>query len=115
MKKQNLKPNQLDLEDLVKSLDEKNNELERLKKEQEIEASLERVRARAIAMRTTTELNEVIALFYDEMKKVEPEQDRCFIMTFDPETCDSVWWMASGDGLNYSSGLKVQYHEHPPL
>ncbi|MDZ7604303.1 MAG: hypothetical protein U5K79_01670 [Cyclobacteriaceae bacterium] len=102
------------LKETIAELEQKRNIVEAQNRELEIEASLERLRVRAIAMRTSTELNEVIALFYDEMKKVEPELDRCFIMTFDPEACDSVWWMASGDSLNYSSGLKVQYHEHAP-
>ena len=84
-------------------------------REAQIEAALERVRSHSMGMQKSDELNGVIGILYGEIKKLDEQLDRAFIMTFDTTTMDSRWWMASGDGIQYQSGLLVQYHEYPPF
>lgn len=83
-------------------------------REAQIEAALERVRSKTMAMQTSSALNEVIAILYNELSKLHPQLDRCFIMTFDPKTFDAVWWMASGELENYQTGLSVPYASFKP-
>jgi len=79
-----------------------------------IEAALERVRARAMAMLKSDELKELTATVSNELGKLDIVLNRCFIITFDPASNDSTWWMANPEIPSETAGLLVKYHEHPP-
>jgi len=83
-------------------------------REAQIELGLERVRARAMAMQKSDELNALIAAVYDELTRLNVSLDRCFIMIFDPETLAATWWMGSREGSAIQQGFYVKYHDHLP-
>jgi signal transduction histidine kinase len=82
-------------------------------REAQIELGLERVRARAMAMQTSGELNDLIKTIYFELKKLETSLDRCIIMIIDTQTKGMTWWMAGGDDASIKDGFYVQFNQHP--
>jgi C4-dicarboxylate-specific signal transduction histidine kinase len=82
-------------------------------REANIETALERVRSKAMAMQNSDELKDLIATLSLELGRLDFKLDRAFIMTFDPQTKDSTWWMSHPESPE-PSALKVQYHEHQP-
>ncbi len=61
-------------------------------REAEIEASMERVRSRAMAMHRTDELNEVVGVIFDELKNLGFDAHLCSIGIYDGETKGANWW-----------------------
>src|SRR5690348_2755255 len=82
-------------------------------REAQIQLALERVRARAMAMHNSEELKELISTVSTELGKLDFVLDRAFIMTFDPQTKDSIWWMYNPE-LTEPTALLVKYHEQSP-
>jgi len=82
-------------------------------REAQIQLALERVRARAMAMHNSEELKELISTVSTELGKLDFVLDRAFIMTFDPHTKDSIWWMYNPESTE-PTALLVKYHEQPP-
>src|SRR5215203_1174407 len=83
-------------------------------REGQIEASLERVRSRAMAMQNSDELKELIGTVFTELTKLDIVLTRCLIMIYDPRSNDSVWWMANSEAPTEPIGLRIQNHGHPP-
>jgi signal transduction histidine kinase len=75
---------------LEKDLAAKNRELE-------IEASLERVREKAMAMRASEELNGLIGTVFIELTKLDLVLTRCVIMIYDTFRNGFHWWMANSE------------------
>ncbi|MDQ3845757.1 MAG: hypothetical protein M3342_17365, partial [Bacteroidota bacterium] len=88
-------------------------ELEQKKRELEIEAALDRVRTRAMAMQRSDELKDLIALVSEELTKLDFVLNRCSINIFDPETKGQTAWMSNPEAPEPIS-LFLPYHEHPP-
>jgi|GEM_PF-754237 len=84
-------------------------------REAKIEVSLERVRARAMAMQNSEELNALIATVFDELTKLELVLTRCVIMIFDPISNDAKWWMANNEAPDRPMSFAVPYHDSPPV
>ncbi|HJS56075.1 MAG TPA: ATP-binding protein, partial [Chitinophagaceae bacterium] len=82
-------------------------------REAQIEAALERVRSKTMAMQRSEELDSVIKTVYAELKQLDVSFERCFIMIFD-EQKGATWWMGSPDDNLFNKGFYVQYHNHPP-
>jgi signal transduction histidine kinase len=82
-------------------------------KEAQIEAALERVRARAMSMQNVNELSDVIGLVYHELSNLDLSMDRCLIITVDKARNGATWWMAEG-GEKINRGYFVQDHNHEP-
>src|SRR6187401_1466012 len=82
-------------------------------REAQIEAALERVRSKTMAMQRSEELDSVIKSVYSELKHLDVSFDRCFIMIFD-EQKGATWWMGSPEDDLFHEGFYVQYHTHPP-
>ena len=78
-------------------------ELEQKNRDLEIEASLEKVRARAMAMQSSSELADLIGMIYTELTRLDINLDRCFIMLFDETSGDAIWWMGSGETTSFFS------------
>ncbi|TMI86399.1 MAG: hypothetical protein E6H08_21150, partial [Bacteroidetes bacterium] len=83
-------------------------------REAQIEASLERVRSRAMAMQNSDELKELIGTVFTELTKLDIVLTRCLIMIYDPGSNDSIWWMANSEAPTEPIGLRIQNHEYPP-
>src|SRR6187399_2091743 len=82
-------------------------------RESQIEAALERVRSKTMAMQRSEELDSVIKSVYSELKHLDVSFDRCFIMIFD-EQKGATWWMGSPEDDLFHEGFYVQYHTHLP-
>ncbi len=82
-------------------------------REAQIELALERVRAKAMAMQTSEELNGLIGIVFGELTKLDFVLTRCLIMIFDPGTNSSRWWMANSEAPADPMNYFVQYHKHP--
>ncbi|MEI8048851.1 MAG: ATP-binding protein [Bacteroidota bacterium] len=83
-------------------------------REAQIELGLERVRARAMAMRTSEELAELVDTVFKELTKLHFLLDRCIIMIYDLKTNGSTWWMANPEPGSVPVGLFIKYHNHKP-
>jgi len=81
--------------------------------EARIEAALERVRSKTMAMHSSNELDIIIKTVYSELKKLDVIFELCFIMIFD-EHKGATWWMGSPDDDLFHEGFYVQYHTHEP-
>ncbi|MGN6194916.1 MAG: GAF domain-containing sensor histidine kinase [Ginsengibacter sp.] len=90
---------------LEKELAAKNRELE-------IEASLERVREKAMAMRASEELKEVVKTLFEELTHLDVNLQACLIATFDPVTSDQRSWIIHLKS-NEPYSLLIPYNEQP--
>ncbi len=82
-------------------------------RESQIQLGLERVRAKAMAMQTSEELNELIGTVFSELTKLDFVLTRCLIMIFDPESKASRWWMANSEAPAEPMNYLVQNHKNP--
>src|SRR5450432_2952307 len=100
-------------EELKKSLQESLTASELLKRDLEIEAALEEVRSRSLAMHHSEELKEVVAIVFDKFRELNFETDGgAGIVIYDEETKDVTYWAANPDYISASS-FKVPYFDHP--
>ncbi|HSK14519.1 MAG TPA: nuclear transport factor 2 family protein, partial [Phnomibacter sp.] len=83
-------------------------------REAQIEAALERVRSKAMAMQTSDDLNALIGNIFIESTKLGFELDRCLVLIVDPTTLDTQWILANPEVPGMPSNYLVKYHEHPP-
>ncbi|MDQ3682971.1 MAG: nuclear transport factor 2 family protein, partial [Bacteroidota bacterium] len=83
-------------------------------REAQIELGLERVRAKAMAMQNSEELNTLIGTVFTELTKLDLVLTRCVIIIYDPNTNDARWWMANSEAPEQPMNFLVKYHEHPP-
>ncbi|MGN6343172.1 MAG: sensor histidine kinase [Ginsengibacter sp.] len=90
---------------LEKELAAKNRELE-------IEASLERVREKAMAMHASAELKEVVQTLFEELKHLDVNLQACLIATFDAVTSDQRSWIIHSK-TNEPYSFLIPYNEQP--
>jgi signal transduction histidine kinase len=83
-------------------------------REAQIEAALERVRSRAMAMRTSEELNALIGTVFAELTKLDLVLTRCVIWIFDPATDGARWWMSNIEEPSNPMNFFLKYHQHEP-
>ena len=79
-----------------------------------IEAGLERVRSRAMAMQSSEELGALIGTMFTELTKLDLVLTRCVIWIIDHKTNDAVWWMANSEDASHPMSYSIPYHEQPP-
>ncbi len=82
-------------------------------RESQIEASMERVRARAMAMHTTGELNELVALIYDEIQKLGLFDYGCSIIICDEANKVLQFWYAEINQLQSFRCYNVPINSQP--
>gem|GEM_PF-3383261 len=82
-------------------------------KEAQIEAALERIRSRSMAMQKPSEIGEIIHQLYSELLKLDAQLDRCFIMTVNSLNNGITWWMGGREGLLDNNGFFVQMNQYP--
>ncbi len=86
---------------------------EALAREAQIEAALERVRSRAMAMQSSEELNMLIGTVFSELTKLDLLLTRCVIWIFEPSTNSARWFLANQEQPSNPMNFYVKYHEHP--
>ena len=82
-------------------------------KEAQIEATLERIRSKAMGMKATSEIGSLIYHLYTEMTKLDARLDRCFIMIVNPDNLGITWWLAGKEGLLNENGFFIPHNQHP--
>ena len=98
------------LEETIEELEQKRKAVEKQKRELEIESGLERVRAKAMAMKSSEELNELIGSVFTELTKLDLVLTRCIILIFDGSG-GVRWWMANSEAPSTPMNFYVKYHE----
>lgn len=81
---------------------------EKQAKESRIEAALERVRNRSLAMRTSTELQSVVDTLFDELRKLDISMNSSSIYIYSENTKDWQQWVAAAS-TDYSTFFHVAY------
>jgi hypothetical protein len=82
-------------------------------REAQIEAALERVRSKSMAMYTSADLSVVVFEMFVELIKLDAQLDRCIIMIVDPKTLDINWYLSGKEGLLSNNGFLVNNNAHP--
>ena len=100
----------LDLRDAVKR---RTVEIENKNRQLEIEAALERVRSRSMAMHDSSDLSGVVFAIFTELVKLDAQLDRCLILIVNPETFGITWYLTGKEGLLSNNGFLVQNNQHP--
>ena len=80
-------------------------------REAQIELGLERVRARAMAMQRSDELDALIGSVFTELTKLDVSLTRCIIMIYDGDRNGFRWWMANSEAPESPMNFFVQYHD----
>lgn len=89
-------------------------ELEQKNRELEIEASLERVRSRTMAMYNSEELNQLIGQIYIELSGLDMVLTRTTLFIMEPDQKSTRWWMANSETPSEPVNFLVPFHTHPP-
>ncbi|MEJ2162558.1 MAG: ATP-binding protein, partial [Robiginitalea sp.] len=101
----------------MEGLRRKNEELEAKIKERtrelEIETALERVRNRAISMRSTEELGDLVITVFQELRALDMVLTRCLLWIFDPEDQSAKAWMTNSEDPDLADSYFVPNHDHP--
>ena len=100
-------------ETLEQQVAERTAELLQKNTELELEASLERVRSKALAMKQSKEVLDVAAVLYDELQKLGFAFGVTSIHIIDAETGNMDTWVAGFGHENYPQSYHVPYSDHP--
>jgi signal transduction histidine kinase len=84
-------------------------------KEAQIEAALERVRSRAMALQKSEELMEVVQVIFEELKNLDSEMLECSIVTYDDTNPKDLIYWSAGTVTKLPTSTKLQYINHPML
>lgn len=82
-------------------------------REAQIEAALERVRSRSMAMYNSSDLSAVVFEMFTQLIKLDAQLDRCIIMIVDPQTFGINWYLSGKEGLLSNNGFLIQNNSHP--
>jgi signal transduction histidine kinase len=99
-------------EQLQKLVDEKTAELTKQNREFEIQAALERVRSRAMAMHKSEELQDVISDVFIQMQHLGIKADASLINILTEESKDFYLWIGTV-GQTYAQKIRIPYIKHP--
>jgi signal transduction histidine kinase len=88
-------------------------ELKDKNRDLEIGFSLEKIRERTMVMRHSTELREVVAVIYDQLKSVGFEYGACTIIIIDEESGNTQHWVEGFLQKIYPESYQVNYFNHP--
>ncbi len=102
-----LRRKNLALEEKIK---ERTRELETKNRQLEIEGALERIRAQAVAMKTSSDLLDIVVTMRNEFIKLGHEAQYFWHMMWLPETYEKA--MTSGDGSKIGFVMQLPRHIH---
>jgi len=81
-------------------------------RESQIEAALEKVRSRSMAMHNPADLSAVVFEMFTALIKLDAKLDRCIILIVDPQTLGINWYLSGKEGLLSNNGFCVQNNSH---
>ncbi|MBS0645907.1 MAG: hypothetical protein JSR97_04895, partial [Verrucomicrobia bacterium] len=84
-------------------------------REAQIEASLERVRSRAMAMQKSDELNALIGTVFTELTKLDVSLTRCAILIYDDQEKGLHQWMVNAETPSEPMSFYIAYADLPYL
>jgi signal transduction histidine kinase/DNA-directed RNA polymerase subunit N (RpoN/RPB10) len=99
-----LKKIKTDNERLTRLLEKQNRELE-------IEAALEKVRSRSLAMHKTEELKEVVFTVFEQLRDLGIKTDSTIILVFDDDQREVAFWVANE--MNYATRFNTPFNIGP--
>ncbi len=82
-------------------------------REAQIEAALERVRSRSMAMQHSSEINIILAKVFEELTLLELELERCVIWTYNQEDKSVRWWAANAEAKSGAESFLITNQDHP--
>jgi signal transduction histidine kinase len=82
-------------------------------REAQIEAALERIRSRSMAMHNSSDLSAVVFEMFTALVNLDAQLDRCIILIVDPQTLGINWYLTGKEGLLSNNGFFVQNNSHP--
>ncbi|EAZ82016.1 sensor histidine kinase [Algoriphagus machipongonensis] len=82
-------------------------------REAQIEAALERVRSRSMAMQHSSELNIILAKVFEELKNLELQMERAVIWIYYPENRSVRWWAANPEAESGSESFFIANQNDP--
>jgi signal transduction histidine kinase len=83
-------------------------------REAQIEAALERVRSRSLAMRRSDELQEVVHTVFEKLKELNVDFYTVIIVIFQENSKDIFWWLEARENQQYPK-IWIPYSEIPYL
>ena len=101
------------LENTLTDLTTTQQQLEHKNRDLEIEAALDKVRARSLEMQQSGELKEVVATLYDQLRHLGFQYGAACIFIMDKETNDLVQWVSGFNQSEYPIGYYIKYFNHP--
>ncbi len=87
-------------------------EAEEQAKEAKIEASLEKVRSKTMAMQSSEELADTAAVVFQQLINLGIEPNRIYITIIKDDTGTCEFWITDEDGSKVSSGFKANLNEN---
>ncbi len=84
-------------------------------REAQIEASLERVRAHAMGLRSSDELSNIIAIIFEELKKLGLSLYECGICIRKGNTRDFTYWGSGSEDIRLPLSYHFPFFDHPIL
>jgi len=82
-------------------------------REAQIEAALERVRSRTMAMRESSELAPIVGVIFTELTSLDLELSRAIIWIFEEDAKIIHWWMANPEAEGSASSYKMPFNDYP--
>ncbi|WP_075352510.1 sensor histidine kinase [Algoriphagus marinus] len=82
-------------------------------REAEIEAALERVRAKTMGMHSSNELLEIVDLLYTELSHLDVALARVVLLTIQKDSLGMKWWIASPEKEIKTHGFLVPANDLP--
>jgi hypothetical protein len=82
-------------------------------REAQIEAALERLRSRSMAMHDSSDLSAVVFAMFTELVKLDAQLDRCLILIVNPQTLGITWYLTGKEGLLSNNGFFIPDNNHP--
>jgi signal transduction histidine kinase len=82
-------------------------------REAKIEAALEKVRGRTMAMQRSQEIADILGKIFVELKLLDVVLNRILIWIFNNEEKYISWWSANFEVESTAASYRVDYNEHP--
>src|SRR6185295_17764430 len=82
-------------------------------KESQIEAALERVRSRTLAMQKSDELAETAAVLFQQLIILGIEPNRLYISIVKDENGETEFWITDEDGSKVSTAYTANLNDNP--
>jgi len=82
-------------------------------REAQIEAALERVRSRTMAMQRSNEIADIVGKIFEELTSLDIVLTRCIIWIINQEERTVSWWLANPEAESGAESFNMKYNDHP--